>query len=332
MLLFMWCIASYARVSPVHVFRNVTLSVGSFRLELLLPVEPNTVDPSNAGHGQDTAQGLPQGHAMRKDYTPPRLTIWDTVTARSLWSSVAGASFLAASSGTLDIDQHSGFFVMHDHVRDYCDELVIESGMDAELMELSDTMHQTGARKTVTVSDNAGFTDGLDDVSDFVKEPTFEHASAGENFAPPPDQVALNGTLCGTASVEIIFKAVNVSGHAQLSVVVNLLPVSTTFYSTVLSGFEERGVHDASLERSYFLAIRPFSFLFSAVPRHVRKGKHMRGRMVTRLSGTCNSSFQPGTFLYFGKIPAWPFLGKPFFETRQYCSGVLHTLFPRMCR
>ena len=26
------------------------------------------------------------------------------------------------------------------------------------------------------------------------------------------------------------------------------------------------------------------------------------------------------TFLNFGEIPAWPFFGKPFFGTRQYCS------------
>ena len=51
----------------------------------------------------------------------------------------------------------------------------------------------------------------------------------------------------------------------------------------MLSGFEERGggVHDASLECSYFLAIQPFSFLFSAAPRHMRKDKHVRGHMVT---------------------------------------------------
>ena len=26
------------------------------------------------------------------------------------------------------------------------------------------------------------------------------------------------------------------------------------------------------------------------------------------------------TFLNFGEIPAWPFFGKPFFGTRQYCN------------
>ena len=32
-----------------------------------------------------------------------------------------------------------------------------------------------------------------------------------------------------------------------------------------------------------------------------------------------NSFFQPGSFLFLGEIPAWPFFGKPFFGTRQYC-------------
>ena len=37
-----------------------------------------------------------------------------------------------------------------------------------------------------------------------------------------------------------------------------------------------------------------------------------------------NSFFQPGAFLFLGEIPAWPFFGKPFFGTRQYCTpGVL---------
>ena len=56
------------------------------------------------------------------------------------------------------------------------------------------------------------------------------------------------------------------------------LPFVANCACTVLSGFEE---HDAGLERSYFLAIQPFSFLFSAAPRHVRKGKHVHGHMVT---------------------------------------------------
>ena len=33
-----------------------------------------------------------------------------------------------------------------------------------------------------------------------------------------------------------------------------------------------------------------------------------------------NSFFQPGSFLFLGEIPAWPFFGKPFFGTRQYCT------------
>ena len=34
-----------------------------------------------------------------------------------------------------------------------------------------------------------------------------------------------------------------------------------------------------------------------------------------------SSFFQPGSFLFLGEIPAWPFFGKPFFGTRQYCIG-----------
>ena len=34
------------------------------------------------------------------------------------------------------------------------------------------------------------------------------------------------------------------------------------------------------------------------------------------------SIFQPEVVLIFRKIPAWPFFGKPFFGTRQYCSVV----------
>ena len=35
----------------------------------------------------------------------------------------------------------------------------------------------------------------------------------------------------------------------------------------------------------------------------------------------CSSelNFQPSVVLIFRKIPAWPFFGKPFFGTRQYC-------------
>ena len=35
-----------------------------------------------------------------------------------------------------------------------------------------------------------------------------------------------------------------------------------------------------------------------------------------------NSFFQSGAFLFLGEIPAWPFFGKPFFGTRQYCKSM----------
>ena len=31
-------------------------------------------------------------------------------------------------------------------------------------------------------------------------------------------------------------------------------------------------------------------------------------------------SYSLGSFLFLDEIPAWPFFGKPFFGTRQYCS------------
>ena len=38
------------------------------------------------------------------------------------------------------------------------------------------------------------------------------------------------------------------------------------------------------------------------------------------------------TFLNFGEIPAWPFFGKPFFGTRQYCTvpHLLTQCFPHI--
>ena len=45
-----------------------------------------------------------------------------------------------------------------------------------------------------------------------------------------------------------------------------------------------------------------------------------------------NSIFQPGVVLIFRKIPAWPFFGKPFFGTRQYCNLVeCFCTFSRRC-
>ena len=37
-----------------------------------------------------------------------------------------------------------------------------------------------------------------------------------------------------------------------------------------------------------------------------------------------NLVFQPGSFFFLDKIPAWPFFGKPFFGTRQYCTPSRH--------
>ena len=36
----------------------------------------------------------------------------------------------------------------------------------------------------------------------------------------------------------------------------------------------------------------------------------------------CDCSYSLGTFLFLDEIPAWPFFGKPFFGTRQYCSAL----------
>ena len=39
-----------------------------------------------------------------------------------------------------------------------------------------------------------------------------------------------------------------------------------------------------------------------------------------RCLGVVRLFLQPGVVLIFDEIPAWPFFGKPFFGTRQYCK------------
>ena len=47
-----------------------------------------------------------------------------------------------------------------------------------------------------------------------------------------------------------------------------------------------------------------------------------------RCLGVVRLFLQPGVVLIFDEIPAWPFFGKPFFGTRQYCSVLFsHLLF-----
>ena len=133
--------------------------------------------------------------------------------------------------------------------------------------------------------------------------------------------------------------------------------VHTVFIATVLSGAEERGRRSQPGSFLFFTtsanlvlilqsvfesrrlacsaqtvcddacwagnAAETFQTVRSGV---VRSPSNAAEEVVFTANALCvwwtvlSSFFQPGSFLFLGEIPAWPFFGKPFFGTRQYCK------------
>ena len=120
-----------------------------------------------------------------------------------------------------------------------------------------------------------------------------------------------------------------------------------------------------SLERSYFSRLQPISFLFfNPSASHVgklvactragnavemfwtvemesfwsqqwRRSSCLHSKRCLRVVRSFLAHFSSlGSFLFLNEIPAWPFFGKPFFGTRQYCIGAdiekITPLYPRL--